>query len=143
MTPSNEVRNAPDGTVYAARTDRWTSAVGGSPMVIVAGAEGALRYGGVAVADTCSAAEAAELVVALEHAASRPAVARSPKPVATWRLRIDDLPCRLVSEVRRRGAIAGSRTLGIVSRARISYQDPPSLPGDPRRRVGGLFYALR
>src|SRR5580692_1255829 len=114
MTPSNEVRNAPDGTVYAARTDRWTSAVGGSPMVIVAGADAALPSVVVPLAEPCSAAEAAELVVALEHAASRPAVARSPKPVATWRLRIDYLPCRLVSEVRRHGAIAGSRTLGTV-----------------------------
>src|SRR6202040_1564317 len=34
MTPSNEVRKVPDGTVYAARTERCTSADGGTPTMI-------------------------------------------------------------------------------------------------------------
>src|ERR1700722_19856696 len=113
MTPSNAVRNVPDGTVYAARTARWTSAVGGIPMVIAVGAEAALPAVVVPLenpfAALCSPAEAAPLVAALEHAARSPAVARSPKPVATWRVRIDHLPWRLVSEVRRDGVVAGSR----------------------------------
>src|ERR1035438_5535480 len=162
MTPSNEGRNVPDGTVYAARTERWTSAVGGFPMVIPVGAGAALPtvvepYDDPAVLPCSAAAGAAALVVAaLEQAASTPAVAKSPKPVATWRVRIDDLPCRLVSEVRRNAAVAGSRMpesrsrvrLGspshpfrarpaAVSTARIGYQNAPSLPGDPRRCVGG------
>src|ERR1700722_1147903 len=126
MTPSNEVRNGPDGTVYAARTVRWTSAAGGIPMVIAAGAEAVLPSVVVPLespfAAPCSEAGAAALEAALEHAASNHAVARSPKPVATWRLRINDLPCRLVSEVRRDGAIAGSRTPW--QRRRIGLRPP-------------------
>lgn len=95
MTLSNEARNAPDGTVYAAWTDRCNAAVGGVPTVMPVGA-GADAPAAASLAGTSAGpwtgAEPSmtEEVELLAHPVSAAAAARIVKTAKARRVCIGD-----------------------------------------------------
>src|ERR1700722_2334662 len=91
MTPSNEARNVPDGTVYAARTDRCRSAVGGVPRVMsvdfgVAAPAWAMSAGAATGASTAAEPSATVLVEPPAHPATAKAATSIVKPANAWRV---------------------------------------------------------
>jgi hypothetical protein len=95
MTPSNDARKDPDGTVYDALTERWSSAVGAAPSVMSVDDDGVplplplvVPYAALP-ADPCSgAAMGADVFVAFEHEVISAAAAKAADPAIAWRASI-------------------------------------------------------